>query len=156
MAANGAGPRPVVFNHVGICVRDLQRARTFYEEALGFRYWWELEAPEEGTSVLLEVPRPVGLKAVYLLRDGLVLELLHFSSAPLQPSRERVMTEPGLTHMSFAVHDISEALERVVAYGGQVMENTDVKLAIMIRDPDGQLIELTASDWQASLPPRPE
>src|SRR5580658_4629707 len=80
-----------VFNHVGICVTDLERSRKFYEEVLQFRYWWELEAPDEGTSQLLQIPAPVGLRAVYLRRDGLVLELLHFSEAEARPFRQRVM-----------------------------------------------------------------
>ncbi len=156
MADDGTGAAPVIFNHVGLCVTDLGRARTFYEEALGFRFWWELDAPDEGSSILLKLPQPVGLKAVYLLRDGLVLELLHFSSAPVRPWTERVMAEPGLTHLSFSVADVEQTLERVVAHGGQVLEDTDVKAAIMIRDPDGQLIELTTADWRNVLPPLPD
>jgi len=146
---------PVVFNHVGLCVTDLARARTFYEEALGFRYWWELEAPDEPSSVLLQLPQPVGLKAVYLVRDGLVLELLRYDPARVRPWKERSMAEPGLTHLSLSVSDMGRALEQVVAHGGRVVEQTDIKAAIMVRDPDGQLIELTTSDWRAALPPAP-
>jgi catechol 2,3-dioxygenase-like lactoylglutathione lyase family enzyme len=149
-------PQPVVFNHVGLCVTDLQRSRTFYENVLRFRYWWELDAPEEGTSVLLQLPQPVGLHAVYLLCDGLVLELLHYRSARVQPWRQRVMAEPGLTHLSFSVEDIAETLRLVVPNGGQVIEETDIKAAVMIRDPDGQLIELTSADWRSALPSLPD
>src|SRR6516162_2453435 len=100
----------VVFNHVGLCVTDLERSRQFYENVLDFQYWWELDAPDEGTSALLRISQPVGLHAVYLVRDGLVLELLHFRSAGARPYRERVMNEPGLTHLSLAVDDIPGAL----------------------------------------------
>src|ERR1700722_10285320 len=136
-----------VFNHVGICVTDLERSRKFYEEVLQFRYWWELEAPDEGTSQLLQIPAPVGLKAVYLVRDGLVLELLYYSEAKAKPFRTRVMNEPGLTHISLSVGDIPALLEKVVPHGGQIIEESDLKMAIIIRDPDGQLIELTSADW---------
>jgi catechol 2,3-dioxygenase-like lactoylglutathione lyase family enzyme len=156
MADDGWPPGRVIFNHIGLCVTDLQRSRAFYERALGFRYWWELEAPDEPSSVLLQLPQPVGLRAMYLVRDGLVLELLHYASAPVRPWTERVMAEPGLTHLSLSVDDIGRALERVKTHGGEVLEGTDVKAAIMIRDPDGQLIELTTTDWHDALPPRPE
>jgi catechol 2,3-dioxygenase-like lactoylglutathione lyase family enzyme len=146
----------VAFNHVGLCVTDLERSRQFYENVLEFQYWWELDAPDEGTSVLLQIPEPVDLHAVYLVRDGLVLELLHYRSAGVRALRERVMNEPGLTHLSLAVDDIPGALRRVPANGGTVVEETDIKAAIMIRDPDGQLIELTTADWANSLPPRPD
>jgi lactoylglutathione lyase len=153
-----AGPRPerVVFNHIGLCVTDLDRSKQFYENVLDFRHWWELDAPDEGTSALLQIPEPVALHAVYLVRDGLVLELLHYGSAEVRPFRERVMNEPGLTHLSLAVDDIPGALSRVPANGGTVVDGTDIKAAIMIRDPDGQLIELTTADWVKSLPPRPD
>lgn len=146
---------PVVFNHVGLCVTDLERSRAFYEQALGFRYWWELEAPDEPTSVLLQLPQPVGLKAVYLVRDGFVLELLCYNPAVARPKRERSMAEPGLTHLSLSVADMERALEQVVAHGGEVLKQTDIEAAIIVRDPDGQLIELTTSAWQAALPPLP-
>ena len=83
----GMSPDQAVFNHVGICVTDLDRSRRFYQEVLQFRFWWELDAPDEGTSQLLEIPKPVGLHAVYLVRDGLVLELLHFAQAGARPFR---------------------------------------------------------------------
>jgi len=153
-----AEPRPkrVVFNHVGLCVTDLDRSRQFYESVLGFQYWWELDAPDEGTSALLRIPQPVGLHAVYLVRDGLVLELLHFRSSGGPHFHERVMNEPGLTHLSLAVDDIPGALSQVPANGGTVVEETDITAAIMIRDPDGQLIELTTAEWANSLPPGPD
>jgi lactoylglutathione lyase len=144
-----------VFNHVGICVTDLERSKRFYEQVLQFRYWWELEAPDEGSSTLLQIPEPVGLRAVYMVRDGLVLELLYYAEAKARPFRERVMNEPGLTHLSLSVGDIPAVLEKVVPNGGTIIEESDMKAAIIIRDPDGQLIELTSSAWLDVLPPLP-
>ena len=47
------------------------------------------------------------MTASYLVRDGLVLELLHFGAAgQTQPFRPRAMNEPGLTHISLSVDDI--------------------------------------------------
>jgi catechol 2,3-dioxygenase-like lactoylglutathione lyase family enzyme len=155
MMANALEGENTVFNHVGICVTDVERSRKFYEEVLRFRYWWELEAPDEGTSQLLQIPAPVGLRAMYLVRDSLVLELLHYSEAEAQPFRQRDMNEPGLTHLSFSVGDIPAVLEKVPRYGGQVLADTDMTAAIMIRDPDGQLIELTSAGWLDVLPPLP-
>lgn len=148
-------PEQTVFNHVGICVTDLDRSKRFYQEVLQFRYWWELDAPDEGTSQLLEVRPPVGLHAVYLVRDGLVLELLHFGHAEVRPFRPRVMNEPGLTHLSLSVGNMAAVLEKVAPNGGDVLEQTNLQAAVIIRDPDGQLIELTSSAWRDHLPPRP-
>ena len=144
-----------VFNHVGICVTDLERSKRFYEQVLQFRYWWELEAPDEAAGQLLEIPAPIGLQAVYMVRDGLVLELLYYREAEVRPFTPRVMNEPGLTHLSFAVGDIPTVLGKVVPHGGKVLEQTDIKAAVLIRDPDGQLIELASTDWLDALPPLP-
>ena len=65
-----------VFNHVGLCVSDRARSRRFYEGLLGFEFWWELGLPDERTEQLLQLTKPIGVHATYLVRDGLVLELL--------------------------------------------------------------------------------
>jgi catechol 2,3-dioxygenase-like lactoylglutathione lyase family enzyme len=145
----------VAFNHIGLCVTDVERSRAFYEGALGFRSWWEFDAPDQATEKLLGLSPPLGLHAAYMVRDGLVLELLHYSQGEHPRPRPRAMDEPGLTHISVAVQDIPAALERVRQLGGEVLEQTDVGAGIMVHDPDGQLVELTTWDWVSRLPPRP-
>jgi lactoylglutathione lyase len=145
----------VTFNHVGLCVSDRSRSRAFYEQALDFRFWWELEPPDDGTGQLLQLDPPLGLHATYLVRDGLVLELLDYSARELDPGRTRIMAEPGLTHISLSVDDMQSALARVTELGGSVIEATVSDNATMVRDPDGQLIELLGAGWRASLPPLP-
>lgn len=134
---------PVV-THVGICVADLERSERFYVRALGFSRRSELSAPDDITTRLLRVPRPVNLRAVYLGSGDFVLELLHFDRPDSAAPRERALTEPGLTHLSLVVDDIAATSERVTAHGGQVLADTDVTVAVLVRDPDGQIIELVA------------
>jgi catechol 2,3-dioxygenase-like lactoylglutathione lyase family enzyme len=145
-----------IFNHVGLCVRDLARARRFYEELLGFTFWWEFSVPDDLASGVLRVAAPMGLTAVYLVRDGFVLELLHYAETSAQaPGRERVMNEPGLTHISLAVADFDGVLARVPEFGGEVLDDTRNDLVAFIRDPDGQLIEIGTMGWRDQLPPLP-
>jgi catechol 2,3-dioxygenase-like lactoylglutathione lyase family enzyme len=139
------------FNHIGHCVSDLQRSRRFYEEALGFEYLYELKTPDEASSPLLMIPPPVGGTGMYLRLDGLLLELLHFDRQGNPRRAERVMNEPGLTHMSVCVDDIPAALARVRRLGGSVIESTNIGLAVMIRDPDGQFIELIPMDYRRRM-----
>ena len=146
-----------VFNHVGLCVTDLERAQRFYEEAFGFQVWWELEPPD-GVSTLLQLEPPLDLKAVYLVRDGFVLELLSYRvDHRTEPWRKRSMAEPGLTHISLAVHDVEAAMRTVEEYGGQAIRETYQGAGVMVRDPDGQLIELLPVGWREKYlpPPRP-
>jgi lactoylglutathione lyase len=143
-----------VFNHVGLCIADRERSRRFYEGLLGFQFWWELDAPDDSTDKLLQLEKPVGLHATYLVRDGLVLELLDYSERSVHVGADRVMDQVGLTHISFSVSDLGAVLESVEAFGGSVVEGTASKQSAMIRDPDGQLLELLSDGWVSVLPPR--
>ena len=143
-----------VFNHIGLCVADRERSRRFYEGLLGFQFWWDLELPDEGTQKLLQLDGPIGVRATYLVRDGLVLELLDYSKREAHGS-ERVMDQLGLTHMSLSVSDLAAVLAMVDEFGGSVIDETVTEQFAMIRDPDGQLIELLPDSWLANLPPRP-
>ena len=132
-----------VVNHVGLCVTDPDRSRRFYEEVFGFVHRNDLSPDDGPTGTLLQVEPPVGLTAVYLVLDSFVLELLHFDRDGNDSRRARSFTEPGLTHLSFGVDDIVETCRRVVAHGGEVLSDTELGgAAVMVRDPDGQLLEL--------------
>lgn len=145
-----------VFNHVGLCVRDRERSRRFYEGLLGFQFWWELDPPEGPTSQLVGLPEPLGVHATYLVRDGFVLELMDYSKREVHAGGERVMDQVGLTHVSFSVSDLPGVLEKVAEFGGAVVDGSESPGAAMIRDPDGQLLELLSEGWRAVLPPQPQ
>jgi len=131
-----------MFSHIGQSVRDLETSRAFYLEVLGFSEVMDLDVSGSDSAKLLQLPDPVGLRAVYLKRDGLVLELLSFSDPSPLPRRDRPINEPGLTHLSFGVDDVDAACEAVLAHGGRVFEETRLATAIFVADPDGQVIEL--------------
>ncbi|KZS59655.1 VOC family protein [Mycobacterium ostraviense] len=143
-----------VFNHIGLCVSDRRRSRRFYEDLLGFEFWWELDAPDEGADRLLQLPKPIGLHATYLVRDGLVLELLDYSGLVVHAGAQRVMDQVGLTHISFSVPDLAHVVASVESFGGSVVDGSVSEQSAMIRDPDGQLLELLSDQWLAVLPPR--
>jgi len=133
----------VVFNHVGQCVTDLARSKRFYCELLGFTLDREINPPDEGSAPLMSLTPPLALTACYLVRDGLVLELLHFAAnGQTRPYRARTMNEPGLTHISLSVDDLEATLAQVAEFGGEVIPESNIGAAAFIRYPDGQLVEL--------------
>lgn len=142
---------PAVFNHFGHCVTDLDRSSRFYRELFGFEESRRITVPDRATSRLLSVEEPVGLSAAYLEKDGVTLELLLFDRPGNPPARPRPFTEPGLTHMSFCVEDLAGTCRAAAELGGSVVEGTDLGVAVMIRDPDGQKIELLPMAYRASL-----
>lgn len=136
---------PTTVSHVGLAVADLERSMRFYVDALGFTEVRRLQPPDGVCSTLLSIPPPVGLTAVYLARGDFTLELLHYQRPGNPAARDRPMTEPGLTHLSMTTDDLPGTLATVTACGGVVLSDTDVGVAVMVRDPDGQLLELLAS-----------
>jgi catechol 2,3-dioxygenase-like lactoylglutathione lyase family enzyme len=145
------------YNHTGHVVTDVERSKRFYQEVFGFELWYEISPPDGPTAKLSGLTPPLGVTASYLTLDGFVLELMHYAApGAAAPYRARTMNEPGLTHLSISVDDIRPTADRAVEYGGQIIEESDVGgVALFIRDPDGQLIELLPVAYRDSLPPKP-
>jgi lactoylglutathione lyase len=144
------------FNHTGQIVTDLERSKRFYREVLGFAPWYEISPPDEPTAKLTSLKPPLGVTASYLTLDGFVLELMHYSSpGATRPFRARTMDEPGLTHLSISVEDGRATAEKAREYGGAIVDDSDIGVALFIRDPDGQLIELLPLTYRDHLPPKP-
>jgi len=144
------------YNHTGQVVTDLERSKRFYREVFGFEFWYEITPPDEMTAKLNCLEPPLGITASYLTLDGFVLELMHYSApGAAAPYLPRAMNEPGLTHLSISVDDVRATAETAAEYGGEIIEASDLGLAIFIRDPDGQLLELLPVTYRDSLPPKP-
>lgn len=137
-------------NHVGLRVRDLEVSQRFYE-ALGFREKLSLDVDDEPTDRLLSLDRPLGLRAVYLTDGPFVLELIAFEEHDARPN-DRVITDAGLTHLSLGVDDVEAAKQAVVDHGGEVVDSSDLGAAVMVRDPDGQLIEILQTELRPVTP----
>jgi catechol 2,3-dioxygenase-like lactoylglutathione lyase family enzyme len=139
------------FSHVGICVSELGRSLAFYRDALGFREVKRLDAAGEATETLLGL-HDVDLRVVFLERDGLRLELLHYDAPGHRGSGEpRPMNALGLTHLSFAVDDLDAVATALERAGARVLRATRVhneelaSAALFVTDPDGTRIELVQS-----------
>ncbi|MBW1884969.1 MAG: VOC family protein [Deltaproteobacteria bacterium] len=134
--------------HVGICVRDLERSIRFYRDGLGFAEKGTLDIAGEPTATLLGVS-DLDLNAVYLERDGLRIELLYYPKpGTVGTAAARPMNQPGLTHFAIRVSNLDEVIEKLVALGGQVLEQSRVyneaygAHVIYLIDPDGTRLEL--------------
>jgi len=132
-------------SHVGLCVSDLDRSYRFYVDGLGFREFarFELQRP------IAEVDEPCELTSLFLQRDQLRVELLHYRSPGAfgRPSMRR--NQLGITHFSFVVDDVDAAAVALVEHGGTIVEGTrsgqddpDGVQIIFVADPDGTRVEL--------------
>jgi len=131
--------------HLGICVSDLERSLAFYKDALGFAEVGRFHDAHGHSSLLLELT-DVRLTAVYLERDGWRIELLHFEQpAAVGDTDRRPMNALGLTHLSFVVTDLDDAIAAVARAGGRVIDATRMRgqaRAVFATDPDGVRLEL--------------
>ena len=134
--------------HVGVCVSDLNRSLRFYRDGLGFEEAGGIEISGEPTASLVEIPG-LELRAVYLDRDGLRIELLHYPSPGCVGAAEaRPMNQLGLTHMAVRVENLDDAIAKLSALGGTALEHTRIREEeydaeiIYLTDPDGTRLEL--------------
>jgi len=141
---------PVV-NHVGQCVTDLERATRFWCDVLGFVVDRpDLVLPDEAVGPVFGIPGAVGLTARYLRRGDYVHELIHFDRPGNPPARRREIVEPGLTHLSLSVDDVGATVAAAREHGAEIaFESAHVAV---LRDPEGQLIEILPMAYRATLP----
>jgi catechol 2,3-dioxygenase-like lactoylglutathione lyase family enzyme len=143
--SNRLGGQIVKFeqSHLGICVSNLKRSLTFYRDGLGFQDGpsFEIDYP------ISEMSGDVRLISRFLHSGDLRIELLAFKRPkPFgRPSASR--NQLGLTHLSFSVDDIDAAADRLVRFGGTIIEGTrstpeNAIHIIFLADPDGTRIEL--------------
>jgi lactoylglutathione lyase len=133
-----------ILYHIGLTVTNMGRSRRFYEEAFGFEFDRDLRMDPDQLQPLMRLDPPSSLHAVYLMLGSFTLELMQWEPAARTGAEKRVFLETGLTHLSIVVENITATIEKVKALGGTAL--TNIGPAAMVRDPDGQLIELIATN----------
>ena len=133
------------FSHVGLCVSDLDRSLAFYRDTLGFREVARIDASGEESETLLQIA-DVDLRALFLERDGVRIELLHYRTPGHRGSGEpRPMNALGLTHLSLRVDDLDATIAALEQAGAHVLRATRTTRAAFVTDPDGIRLELIAA-----------
>src|ERR1700730_1985766 len=139
--------------HIGITVRDMEKALAFYQGVLGMEKLGDATFSGTEASRLTRIPGTV-LRAVYL-RGGVgikgpPLELLHFVE-PGTGSGEPYarLNNPGITEVAFTVEDIEHVYSELNGEGvefyspPQLFEFGGYRAkAVYFYDPDGTTLEL--------------
>lgn len=133
--------------HIGLIVRDLERAATFFE-LLGFHIGERAEVGGEwadrvnglsGTRVeMIFVTAPDGSGAIELSR--------FLSPSSVQVPVDAASDALGLRHLAYRVDGLEALLGRVREAGydvmGEVVNYEDIWLVCYIRGPEGLIVEL--------------
>ena len=135
--------------HIGHAVSDMEKSLRFYTELIGFAVDRELNFKNEQIEALLVLDEPRDMRVIYLLLGGFTLELMQMTPAARPGAPTRGFEETGITHFSFVVDDPAGVHARVEDFGGSKW--SDIGIANMIRDPDGQLIELLPPTYPDSI-----
>lgn len=140
--------------HIGITVRDMERAIRFYRDILGLKVIGDLVI--EGTEAdTLTRENGTKLRVAYLRSEkdlkGPPLELLHF----IEPTRQEGvpygrLTNPGITEVAFWVKDMEQTYTDLRAQGVKFysapqlfeLEGYGKVKAVYFLDPDGTTLEL--------------
>lgn len=137
----------IVFGGISTSVSDLDRSIDFYH-ALGFAVGTPFD--------ILPAYRPIlgmaddsMVRAVYVKRDGVALELVETGSTSPAPPSGSFAAQLGLTHIRLCVDALSRVEALIQTCGGAVQDEARVAANGMVyvycTDPDGMRILLSAA-----------
>jgi catechol 2,3-dioxygenase-like lactoylglutathione lyase family enzyme len=140
--------------HVGITVRDMDKAIAFYRDRLGFKLLGDVIIAGEEADRLTRL-KGTKLRAVYVRSEkdlkGPPVELLHFIEPRIEGETPYArLTNPGITEIAFWVKDIEKVYEDLSSQGVEFysppqlfeLEGYGRVKAVYFWDPDGTTLEL--------------
>ena len=134
-------------HHIGVHTPDLDRLRTFYEQAFGFEVVGEEMKLEDFTVASLVVGVPDAAARVLMMKtSNCYIELFEWSSPDGGVIPPRKAYDFGYTHFMIDVGDIDAEYDRLSALGMTFVHSSAVRFgdsaSVYGRDPDGNLIEI--------------
>jgi lactoylglutathione lyase len=133
--------------YVAIRVADLERARRFYRDGLGFAELSRLEVSGGSPTARLLGLDELEVSALFLERDGTRLELQQLA-LPAGRALPAPRAQLGLSHLALRVQDLDAVVASLVVAGGRVLEESRFARAdlrsrvVVLEDPDGTRVEL--------------
>lgn len=140
--------------HVGITVRDMDKAVAFYRDVLGLTVIGDFTIDGEEASEVTQVAG-TKLRSVFLRNEedkkGPPVELLHFIKPTGTEGKPYAgLTNPGITEVAFWVKDIEKTYQELRAKGVEFYSRPQVfqlegygkAKAVYFKDPEGTTLEL--------------
>jgi len=140
---------------IGIVVSDVEKAAKFYTEALGLTEVKGFDVPGEmGKESGLSDNQPFHVRVFVLGSEPTAtkVKLMEFPNAPgAEPDNAYIHTTLGLSYLTLHITDTTAAMKRLTKAGVKPIANGPYELPegfpkgvylTVVRDPDGNLIEL--------------
>jgi Lactoylglutathione lyase and related lyases len=133
--------------HIGIVVRDIDKALHFYRDLLGLNIVKDMNEQAPYIDRILNL-HDVSVRTVKMAADdGNLVELLHFKSHSAVIEKHKEIYSVGCSHVAFTVENLDEEYKRLrnedIIFNSLPQYSPDgyAKVAFC-KDPDGTLIEL--------------
>jgi len=132
--------RQTAFAHLTLCVPDVDVAADFYVGALGFAAADGFVSSGPSMDQLTGIDG-CQLRARFLRKDSLYVELTAYLDADGTPCGRhphelpRAAHDYGVAHLAFLVADLDATTELVVTHGGQVLDDTRVRMPTRVSEP---------------------
>ena len=131
--------------HTGIVVTDMQKSIDFYE-SLGFEIKKDMIESGPYIDSLLSMDGGEVNTVKMSLRDGGMVELLHFKNHQEEPTPSS-LTNIGCTHFAMTVDNLEETYNNLVMSGVEFVSEPQFSpdgfaRVVFCKDPDGTFIEL--------------
>ena len=132
---------------MGIVVNDLNKAKDFWINILGFNL--HIEAIEESPYVdeLLAIKDPSLTTVKIIDSKGFIIELLKFNNYQVENSWSGDLKTTGLTHIALTVDHLDQLVESLKKHNYQTLSeikvspNKKVKV-VFVRGPEAIMLEL--------------
>lgn len=157
-----AAPRVVGATHLHLNVANLDRSLAFYRDIVGLEVVTPASAFRDGSALVGNTPG-AQLRVVILGWPGgtFRLELVEWTGTPLRPQQPRIQ-DPGGVMLAFRTTRVDMQLEAAKRLGLTVLTAGGAPLvgggrsgqtrAIVLRDPDGFVVELLQPLGEAAVP----
>lgn len=135
------------FRHVGIVVRDMERALYFYRDLLGFKIVKKIQESSNYIDAVCGVKNISVITVKLSADDSNLIELLYFISPVSKKISAKGLTEVGISHISCTVENVDAVYDCLSKAGihfnspPQVSPDGYAKVAFC-QDPEGNFIEL--------------
>jgi catechol 2,3-dioxygenase-like lactoylglutathione lyase family enzyme len=134
------------FHHVGVSVRDMERAKDFYCGTLGFSVVWE-HPDRTGEPLQKVVGLPGALMHITMVEGyGMRIELFQYIRPAGRDRGEQRQCDFGLIHFALKVKDAralyADLSARGVPFNSAPQDLRPGVVALYMRDPEGNTIEI--------------
>ena len=156
LAAQPSAPSPTVrMGHIAVGISDIGKAINWYKTVFGMKLIGGPFSVDTSSSPLAEVARALfgkdmkTMKFAQMAGDSFEMELFEFQ---FPGPDKRVARSLGFLHLGVVASDIDAVAALITANGGEIIVRSPASAktkVIFCRDPDGNVLEVSASPWQA-------